>query len=301
MTVLGALAAVALFYFVGWFGLLVFGTYSFWVPQIYHNAERGSGRHALLKKYILVTACARLFIPLYIWACPVNLLFTDTSPWVYTLVVWQAIQVAVLFLQDKLGPRFFLPTGFWFEELDHWDYHPILLPQDIESGPVLGEEGTDEAKRLDLARKGEVECPICLSPIEIASPGGDRASLDVKTGEYASSGTSMGEVLGAARRGANRMTYMVRSFGCDLNAGIDADFYRPCVQVPPCHHLMHTDCLEGWASQKMIWYVAIVQVDLIFANSLVPIQPNLSATLAAFLRLIKAEMYQLQECICSME
>lgn len=203
---MGALTAVFLFYFVGWFALLVFGTYSYWVPQIYHNAERGSGHNALLKKYIVVTACTRLFIPLYVWACPVNLLFTETSPWVYTLVLWQAVQVLILFLQDILGPRFFLPKGFWFPELDRWDYHPLLPPQDIEAGVVTGAENRDGA---DGDKKGEVDCVICFEKIELARPGGERASLDVKTGKNAGEPSSMGEVFGAARREANRMTYMV--------------------------------------------------------------------------------------------
>lgn len=184
----------------------MFGTYSYWVPQIYHNAERGSGHNALLKKYIVVTACTRLFIPLYVWACPVNLLFTETSPWVYTLVLWQAVQVLILFLQDILGPRFFLPKGFWFPELDRWDYHPLLPPQDIEAGVVTGAENRDGA---DGDKKGEVDCVICFEKIELARPGGERASLDVKTGKNAGEPSSMGEVFGAARREANRMTYMV--------------------------------------------------------------------------------------------
>lgn len=203
--VIGAMVAITLFYYVGWFGLLMFGTYSFWVPQIYHNAERGSGRNALLKKYVLVTASTRLFIPLYIWACPVNLLFTETSPWVYTLVVWQAVQVLFLYLQDLLGSRFFLPTGFWFPDQDRWDYHPLLPPQDVETGAVSGPEGRESDK------KGEVDCPICFEKIEFASGSNERASLDVKTGKHGGEGSSMGEVFGAARREANRMTYMVSS------------------------------------------------------------------------------------------
>ena len=25
------------------------------------------------------------------------------------------------------------------------------------------------------------------------------------------------------------------------------------LQVPPCHHIAHTDCLESWAAIKMEW------------------------------------------------
>jgi hypothetical protein len=200
-----------LFYYIGWFPILMIVTYSFWIPQIYHNAERGSGRNALLKKYILITACTRLFIPLYIWACPVNLLFAENSPWVFALVAWQVFQVIILFLQDTLGPRFFLLRGFWFPELDRWDYHPILPPQDVESGVVSGAEDRDGARNADGDKKGEVDCVICFEKIELAQPGRERPSLDAKIGKSAGEGSAMGEVFGAARRGANRMSYMVSS------------------------------------------------------------------------------------------
>lgn len=222
--VLSAIAIGLLFYFVGWFTLLMTLTYSFWIPQIYHNAERGTGRNALLKQYIIVTAITRLFIPLYIWAYPGNLLFADTSPWVYALVVWQAVQVAVLCLQDLLGPRFLLPKGLWFPELNTWDYHPILPPSDIESGLVSGAESRDGFKSADGEKKGEVDCVICFEKIELARPGGERGSLDAKINRSAGdrdATSAMGDVFGAARRGANRMTYMVSprtSIGSNLCA-----------------------------------------------------------------------------------
>lgn len=162
------------------------------VPQIYHNAERGTGRHALLPSYILVTTAARLFIPLYIWACPVNLLFNDTSPWVYLLVGYQIFQISILFLQDRFGARFFLPKGYWFEEMSTWDYHPLLPPADIESG-----EGRKEA-----------DCAICFEKIELANAG--RQSVDMRTSDkMPQSPGAVGDVFDSVRRGANRMSYMV--------------------------------------------------------------------------------------------
>lgn len=151
-----------------------------------------------------------------------NLLFVENSRWVWALVAWQAFQVTVLLLQDTFGPRFFLPKGFWFPELDTWDYHPVLPPHDIEN--PSGSVGDGDKK--------DVDCVICFEKIELTG-GGRRDSIDARTSEKgdeaAGSGGPVGDVLGAARRGASRMSYM----------------------VPPCHHLAHTTCLESWAAIKM--------------------------------------------------
>jgi len=134
---------------------------------------------------------------------------------VFALVGYQAFQILVLLLQDKLGPRFFLPRGFYFAELDTWDYHPILPPADIESG--AGAHGKGK----------ETDCVICFEKIELATPG--RTSIDMRTSEKEA--TPGSGVFDGVRRGANRMSYM----------------------VPPCHHIAHTSCLESWAAIKMEW------------------------------------------------
>lgn len=53
--------------------------YSYWIPQIWLNAKRGSARRVLSKEYVMGTTVARLYLPLYIWACPDNILFKETS------------------------------------------------------------------------------------------------------------------------------------------------------------------------------------------------------------------------------
>ena len=49
------------------------------VPQIYANAERDASRRVLRHRFVIGTTLCRLFIPLYIWGCPQNVLFADTS------------------------------------------------------------------------------------------------------------------------------------------------------------------------------------------------------------------------------
>jgi hypothetical protein len=63
----------------GYIGTLTALLFSFWLPQIWKNAERGSARRTLSKEYIVCTTLCRLFLPLYVWGCPSNVLFTQSS------------------------------------------------------------------------------------------------------------------------------------------------------------------------------------------------------------------------------
>lgn len=135
----------------GWTALFVVVLYSYWLPQIFVNARRGSTRRALRGDYIIGTTACRLVLPLYIWAYRDNVLFVQPSRWVYTLVLYSSAQAAVLLLQNThLGPRFFLPQrmldwlGITFEP--KWDYHPMQRPEDLETG------------------KTSADCCICLEP-----------------------------------------------------------------------------------------------------------------------------------------
>lgn len=108
--------------------------------------------------------------------------------------------MAFLLLQDTFGPRFFLPKGLWFAELDTWDYHPILPPSDIENPAGFGDSD-----------KKDVDCVICFEKIELAGSA-RRDSIDARTsekGDEAGASGAVGDVFDAARRGASRMSYMV--------------------------------------------------------------------------------------------
>jgi hypothetical protein len=52
-----------------------------------------------------------LIFVLDFYGCPNNLIGHETTPWVYALVAYVALQVAILFLQDAFGPRFFVPSN----------------------------------------------------------------------------------------------------------------------------------------------------------------------------------------------
>ncbi|RCH98075.1 hypothetical protein CU098_001082 [Rhizopus stolonifer] len=130
---------------IGSLGLLF---YSFWIPQIVRNVFRGC-RHPLSYRYVLVMSITRLSMPLYFYGCPENLIGHETTPWVYALVTYIALQVLILFLQDSFGPRFFVPSKYLPQT---YDYHPIVNNPDEEA-----EEPNHPPK----------DCAICMLPIDL--------------------------------------------------------------------------------------------------------------------------------------
>ncbi len=112
-----------------WPVILVFLLYSVWVPQIIHSAKTGV-RKPLLASYYIGTGIGRLYIPLYMLGCPDNIFarindnFKVNTLAVVMLVFWTGTQLVMLFLQDKYGPRFFVPAS-WLPEVSL--FHKITL------------------------------------------------------------------------------------------------------------------------------------------------------------------------------
>ncbi|KAF9931398.1 hypothetical protein FBU30_010327 [Linnemannia zychae] len=129
--------------------------FSFWIPQIFRNVIRGS-KKGLSLWFILGMSATRLTIPIYFYGCPENLMGHEPTPWIWGLVVWVALQVMVLLLQDWLGPRFFVPKKYL---PPIYDYHPVLPPADEESGAGPG----------DHQHGLQQDCAICMLPIDTTS------------------------------------------------------------------------------------------------------------------------------------
>ncbi|KAH8917087.1 hypothetical protein BT69DRAFT_1249235 [Atractiella rhizophila] len=142
--ILSIVAFITLWGFVPFFAMLM---YSFWIPQIIHNCQYGQRRMGLKREFIFGTTLCRLFLPLYFWGCPDNILFIDSSNSVFLLVLYQGAQLAILLLQDSFHPRFFLPS-WWREE--SYDYHPIMLAD--------AEKGTSKVSH---------ECGVCFENVDL--------------------------------------------------------------------------------------------------------------------------------------
>ncbi|KAF9183908.1 hypothetical protein BGZ51_003697 [Haplosporangium sp. Z 767] len=141
--------------------------FSFWIPQIVRNVTRGSKR-GLSVWFILGMSVTRLTLPVYFYACPENLMGHEPTPWIWGLVVWVALQVGVLLLQDWLGPRFFVPKKYL---PPIYDYHPILPVADEEFGRnAHGRHGPQQ------------DCAICMLPIDTAPQMAGAARLSSVVG-----------------------------------------------------------------------------------------------------------------------
>ncbi|KAL3664933.1 hypothetical protein V7S43_010110 [Phytophthora oleae] len=116
---LSLLAGLCIFYnFSNHLPVLVFICYSFWVPQIVHNVHR-EVRNPFDLGYLYGISALRLFLPLYFYGCPDNFLTafpmyeSKIDPhFCYVLASWMGLQVSILALQQRYGPRFFVPARF---------------------------------------------------------------------------------------------------------------------------------------------------------------------------------------------
>jgi len=133
---------------------------SIWWPQIIKSARRNL-RKPLSKRYVLGTSLCRQFFVLYFLGCPENVVRTGEEKHIWILVAMMALQVVVLFLQEYLGPAFFLPSG-WRKGPVH-DYHPVMsLPDPETPEQSLG------------------DCSICMDPIYVHFELGDERVTRLK-------------------------------------------------------------------------------------------------------------------------
>ena len=145
---------------------LVFLFYSMWVPQIIYNAMNGV-RKAFHPAYLYGTGLSRLFIPLYFYGWPQNFISyvsdnkdVPSTATCITLVLWTVFQLAVLFCQDRMGSRFFVPKQWLPNSYNYFRSIP-------ESARRLAAgDKDDEDEEDDIENGGLPECIICYNRIE---------------------------------------------------------------------------------------------------------------------------------------
>ncbi|ETL29064.1 hypothetical protein L916_17707 [Phytophthora nicotianae] len=153
---LSLLAGLCIFYnFSNHLPVLVFICYSFWVPQIVHNVHR-EVRNPFDLGYLYGISALRLFLPLYFYGCPDNFLTafpmyeSKINPhFCYVLAGWMGLQVSILALQQRYGPRFFVPARF--------------LPVKYNY------ERRINLQQLALLKDGDnsIDCVICMVELDI--------------------------------------------------------------------------------------------------------------------------------------
>ena len=144
--------------FQSFFNYLVLLSYSFWVPQIITNAAR-EVRRPFDPIYLFGMSATRLVIPLYVYGFQNNMVqiiagesFKSNYRMCFALILWTALQVCILVLQQRLGPQFMIPSQFLPPKYDY--RRPIprsLLDQAMESGES----------------EGQPECVICYQAINV--------------------------------------------------------------------------------------------------------------------------------------
>lgn len=154
--------------------------HSMWVPQIVRNITRGT-RKALQKRYVVGTTVLRALLVLYYFVCPENILLLETNPWAYGIILWLAIQVLFLVVQEYLGAHFFIPKG-WISIPEVYDYHPNLM-----SDP--------EAPEQNLG-----DCAICLEPIVARQEGATFGNEKAGDGHLNPVGTGASLLINAGMR-----------------------------------------------------------------------------------------------------
>lgn len=142
----------------GWYhaNFMMLIVFSFWIPQIVHNAHR-EAKNSLDRTYLFGMSALRLVLPLYFYGCSSNFLiafpmyqYESNLSMCFGIISWVGIQVLVLILQDHLGPRFFIPARF--------------LPVKYTYTRRIDEE------QLELLQSHEtdtVDCVICMGEVDI--------------------------------------------------------------------------------------------------------------------------------------
>lgn len=194
--------------------LCAFVYLSLWVPQIHRNILRNC-RRALTWPFVLGQSVLRLLPIAYFWAKEDNFLYARTEYTAFAVFcAWLWLQIFVLAVQDIVGPRFGIPSG-WTP--DAWDYHPVLREDSLEAGGLPIGLVADDTPGLERARADDddttkkrsslraIDCAICREVLEVP-------------------------VLSAE----------------DEDTGVTGMFARRLYMVTPCRHIFHSACLEGW-------------------------------------------------------
>ncbi|KDQ50442.1 hypothetical protein JAAARDRAFT_142065 [Jaapia argillacea MUCL 33604] len=210
---------------------LLAGMYaSMWVPQIVRSARRGR-ESGLGMEYVVGTTVGRLAVAFYFLWCPRNVLDVEPRGWVFLLAAFLLVQVLVLYLQQQLGPSFFMPKRW--AQVPTYDYHPsIPLPDPEAPEQTLG------------------DCSICMDAILI-DPSSRRRSGDEKRRK---SSSLQRRKSFSDHRGKSGGEVEAERFGGHggLLGAVSGNVGRKSYSLAPCHHLFHTECLERWLAIKNI-------------------------------------------------
>lgn len=144
---------------VEYIGILLINSY--WVPHFFRNTLKNR-RRTLLWEFVFGTSLVRLIPVVYLCLNPSNPFRHGKDPvLVYLLTSWLLIQIFMLYLQTRLGPRFWV-NDRWLPE--QYNYHPVMCISDLEHGfasDILANMKPHTAgSNVSIC---EMDCAICMS------------------------------------------------------------------------------------------------------------------------------------------
>uniref|UniRef100_A0A0G4FGF3 RING-type E3 ubiquitin transferase n=1 Tax=Chromera velia CCMP2878 TaxID=1169474 RepID=A0A0G4FGF3_9ALVE len=228
----------------------------YWLPQIARDAWTGN-RNSLHPNFIMGTTLCRLVLPLYVWGCPATIFNGVVYPsaggpmfgLALTMLIVPTVQVWLMFLQRRFGPRCFIPRGLLPHVYNYYRPVPVRELQALEEG----RRGGTTSPSPGSPKRGEGEGP--KGGDEEEGMGRDGGDTETETGTEASTigGTAAGLQGGLAGLGLECVICM-NEIQMDEAPSILPAFRRSSSQirvVTPCDHVFHEACLIKWMEVKM--------------------------------------------------
>ena len=240
--------------------------YSFWVPQIFMNIWT-EARSPLHRHYIYGMSLTRVVAPLYVFAVPHNFLkevYPDSPSdpgTVYMVILWVAVQTAILLAQSKYGARFMIPQRFLPPKFDYSRPIPTsMLPPgalDLPAPELMDDRDVDTGA---LQRKNSTEKSRSPSrePLSSSATPSRHHTADTTRNRYKGSRLQHQQSSGmmtVEEPVASALTPRAAAVAPTLECSICYDAIdvrdRPKYMLAPCNHIFHRECLAQWMDVKM--------------------------------------------------
>lgn len=138
-----------------------------WVPQFLRNTLKNR-RAALTWEYVLGTSLIRLAPVAYFCLLGTNPLRHRFDPVLFLVVTcWITIQLSLLYLQSRMGPRFWLNEK-WLPQA--YDYQVVLSIKDLEAGGGFGSDllaNINQVEEQDGVVSCKSTCSICMADVDV--------------------------------------------------------------------------------------------------------------------------------------
>lgn len=155
---------------------------SYWIPQFFRNTLKNR-RKSFTWEFVIFTSLLRIIPIAYFGLIRSNPLRHHYDPYlVATVLSWLFLQIFLLYLQSRLGPRFWVNEK-WLPKA--YNYQPVLTLKDLEAGFV---SDILEGIKLESENNGIVEtsctCPICMNTLPLPVVVKDEARKNVNSKGY---------------------------------------------------------------------------------------------------------------------